>query len=121
MPHAANFTNSGKCTRETIEGGGFAGLVRANLDNPTRPDQVENVKIVNVQEAKTHLSRLIDQAASGEIILIGKYGKPLAKLTAYAPQSEQRPLGGLEDQISISADFDEEDIRIQTLFLGATE
>lgn len=91
---------------------------RKGFDIRTKPDQVGFVKIVNVQEAKTHLSRLIDQAAAGEVIFLGKHGKPLAKLSAYAPRREPRPLGGLEDSIIIAADFDEEDPRVNALFLG---
>jgi prevent-host-death family protein len=77
------------------------------------------VKVINVQEAKTHLSRFIDAAAAGEVILFGKHGKPLAKLTAYAPEREERPMGGLEGKIRISPDFDDEDPRIARLFNGA--
>jgi prevent-host-death family protein len=76
------------------------------------------MKVINVQEAKTHLSRLIDQVAAGEAVLLGKHGKPLAKLTPYAPQSEVRPLGGYEGQIRIASDFDAEDERISLLFTG---
>jgi len=72
--------------------------------------------VVNVQEAKTHLSRLIDAAAAGEVILLAKHGKPLAKLSPYAPERETRSLGGLQGQIRISDDFDEEDPRIRALF-----
>lgn len=76
------------------------------------------MKVINVQEAKTHLSRLIDQAAAGEPVLLGKYGKPLAKLSAYAPEKEARKLGGLEGEIRIEPDFDGEDTRIRDLFEG---
>ncbi len=76
------------------------------------------MKVINVQEAKTHLSRLIDAAAAGESILLGKHGKPLAKLTAYAPETEERPLGGFEGKIRISPDFDDEDPRINRMFQG---
>lgn len=76
------------------------------------------MKVVNVQDAKTHLSRLVDQASAGETILIGKYGKPLAKLTAYAPQTEPRLLGGFEGEISATPDFDDEDARLGALFAG---
>lgn len=76
------------------------------------------MKVINVQEAKTHLSRLIDAAAAGESILLGKHGKPLAKLTAYAPETEERPLGGFEGKIRISPDFDKEDPRINLMFQG---
>jgi prevent-host-death family protein len=77
------------------------------------------MKVINVQEAKTHLSRLIDAAAAGEFILLAKHGKPLAKLSPYAPERESRTLGGLEGQIMIADDFDEEDPRIRTLFENA--
>lgn len=74
------------------------------------------MKVVNVQNAKTHLSRLIDEAAAGEEIVIGKHGKPLARLSAYAPREELRPLGGLEGKIRIASDFDDEDPRVERLF-----
>ncbi|MDZ4788270.1 MAG: type II toxin-antitoxin system prevent-host-death family antitoxin [Blastochloris sp.] len=74
------------------------------------------MKIVNIQEAKTQLSRLIENVSQGETILIGRYGKPVAKLSAYAPLTEPRRLGGLEGKIQISASFDEVDPRIEALF-----
>jgi prevent-host-death family protein len=74
------------------------------------------MKVINVQEAKTHLSRYLEQARAGQTILIGKYGKPLAKLSPYSPQSEPRPLGGLEGKISIASDFDDEDPQVNLLF-----
>ena len=77
------------------------------------------MKVVNVQQAKTHLSRLIDQAAEGQEFILGKHGKPLAKITAYAPRKEQRPLGGYEGRIRVGEDFDEEDPQINRKFSGA--
>ena len=77
------------------------------------------MKVINVQEAKTHLSRLIDAAAGGECILLAKHGKPLAKLSPYCPEGTERALGGMEGVIRISPDFDDEDQRIQSLFVGA--
>ena len=44
------------------------------------------MKVVNVQEARTHLSRLLERVAAGEVILLGKHGKPMAKLTASAQE-----------------------------------
>ena len=41
-----------------------------------QPDQVDFVEVVNVQEAKTHLSRLLERVAAGEVLLLGKHGKP---------------------------------------------
>ncbi len=61
----------------------------------------------NVHEAKTHLSRLIEQAVSGEPVVIAKAGKPIAKLTAYdATVAAPRRLGFLAGQISVPDDFD---------------
>jgi antitoxin (DNA-binding transcriptional repressor) of toxin-antitoxin stability system len=57
--------------------------------------------------------------AGGETILLGKHGKPMAKLSAYAPEKEERPLGGLK--IRISPDFDEADPRIVRMFSGEGE
>jgi antitoxin (DNA-binding transcriptional repressor) of toxin-antitoxin stability system len=59
----------------------------------------------HIQEAKTHLSRLIDAAAGGETVFLGKHGKPLAKLSAYAPGTEERRLGGLEGEIQMAPDL----------------
>jgi prevent-host-death family protein len=66
------------------------------------------VTIVNLHAAKTHFSRLVDQAAAGEEIIIAKAGKPVAKLVSLQP-SEPRPkrkLGGLEGRAVIPPDFD---------------
>jgi prevent-host-death family protein len=77
------------------------------------------MKVINVQEAKTHLSRLIEEAVGGESILLAKHGKPLVKLSAYTPEQGNRPLGGFEGRIRISEDFDAEDARVEALFHGS--
>ncbi len=74
------------------------------------------MKVINVQNAKTHLSRLIDEAAAGGEIVIGKHGKPMVRLSSYAPRKERWRLGGLEEKIRIAPDFDEEGPRINRLF-----
>ena len=52
------------------------------------------MQTVNIHEAKTHLSRFVDQAASGEEILIARAGKPVARLVALAPtELKPRTLG----------------------------
>ena len=76
------------------------------------------MKVVNVQEAKTQLSRLLERVAAGEVILLGKHGKPMAKLTAFNPAGETRPLGGFEGKIHMAPDFDDEDPRLSALFSG---
>ena len=62
---------------------------------------------VNIHEAKTHLSRLVEQAAKGEPFVIAKAGKPLVKVTALeAPSGGQiRRLGFLAGQIAEPDDF----------------
>jgi prevent-host-death family protein len=65
--------------------------------------------IVNIHEAKTHLSRLIEKAARGEAFVIAKAGKPLVKVTALdTPAFGQiRRVGFLAGLISVPADFDQ--------------
>jgi prevent-host-death family protein len=71
---------------------------------------------VNIHEAKTHLSRLVQRAAAGEEIVIAKAGAPLAKLVRYSPSSEPRQLGFLRGRVRILPGFDEMDEEIQALF-----
>jgi prevent-host-death family protein len=65
------------------------------------------MEIINIHEAKTTLSRLVDRAAKGEQIIIGKAGKPIAKLTAYRLVKGPREPGLWKDQVVIARDFDE--------------
>jgi prevent-host-death family protein len=66
------------------------------------------MQTVNIHEAKTHLSRLVDQAANGEPFVIAKAGKPLVKVIALnAPEAGQvKRLGFLQGQLSVPDDFD---------------
>ncbi len=62
--------------------------------------------IVNIHEAKTQLSKLVDQAVKGESFVIAKAGKPLVKVTGLdAPAAPQR-LGFMEGEIAVPKDFD---------------
>jgi prevent-host-death family protein len=74
------------------------------------------MKMVNVHQAKTHLSRLIEEAADGAEIIIAKAGKPRARLVPYAPVRKPRKFGWLKGKIWISDDFDaplsEKDLRL---------
>ncbi len=66
------------------------------------------MKTVNIHEAKTHLSRLIDAAAKGEPFVIAKAGKPMVKVTAVdapAPRKIQR-IGFMEGMGEVPDDFD---------------
>jgi prevent-host-death family protein len=64
---------------------------------------------INIHEAKTQLSRLVDQAANGKPFIIAKAGKPLVKVTRLdTPVGKQvRRLGFLAGQFSVPDDFDE--------------
>lgn len=76
--------------------------------------------LVNVHDAKTHLSRLLDRAAAGEEIVIGRAGKPVARLVPLE-QRPQRVFGALAGQVWISDDFDAPDDDLIALFEGALE
>lgn len=66
------------------------------------------MRTVNIHEAKTHLSRLVDQAAKGEPFVIAKSGKPLVKVVALdAPAAGQvKRLGFMTGHIAVPDDFD---------------
>ena len=64
--------------------------------------------IVNIHEAKTHLSCLLDRAAKGEPFIIAKAGKPLVKVVPLEPPEagRVRRLGFMTGQIAVPDDFD---------------
>ncbi|WP_144635464.1 type II toxin-antitoxin system Phd/YefM family antitoxin [Bordetella genomosp. 13] len=79
------------------------------------------MRTVNIHEAKTQLSRLVDQAANGEPFIIAKAGKPLVRVVPLnTPESaRQQRLGFLQGHIAVPDDFDRmgrDDI--ETLFGG---
>ncbi len=63
-------------------------------------------EVVNMFEAKTHLSRLVDRAAAGEEILIAKAGKPYARLVPLARPPVDRQPGGWQGALWLGPDFD---------------
>jgi prevent-host-death family protein len=66
------------------------------------------MKTINIHEAKTHLSRLVERAAKGEPFVIAKAGKPMVKVVALSAPGpgEQRRLGFMKGQIRVPRDFD---------------
>lgn len=66
------------------------------------------MRTVNIHEAKTQLSRLVDQAAKGEPFIIAKAGKPLVKVVALEtiPKKKKSPLGFMKGRLKIPDDFD---------------
>ncbi|MGH2367352.1 MAG: type II toxin-antitoxin system Phd/YefM family antitoxin [Chloroflexota bacterium] len=61
---------------------------------------------VNIHEAKTHLSRLVERVAAGEEVVIARSGKPIAKLVPYAEELQPRVPGSMAGKIWIADDFD---------------
>ncbi len=64
------------------------------------------MKTVNVSEAKTHLSELLDLAVSGEDVVIARGGRPLVKLIPYKSSTKPRKPGYWKGKVKISKDFD---------------
>jgi prevent-host-death family protein len=66
------------------------------------------MKTVNIHEAKTHLSRLVEGAVQGEPFVIAKAGKPLVKVVALEGPASPRPgrFGFLQGQVKVPEDFD---------------
>ena len=80
------------------------------------------MRTVNIHEAKTQLSRLVDEAAKGEPFIIAKAGKPLVKVMALdTPSGAQiRRLGFMAGEIAVPKDFDRMGrAEIEKLFGGA--
>ena len=61
---------------------------------------------INIHEAKTQLSKLVDRAAKGETFVIAKSGKPLVKVAALDAPAAPRRLGFLVGEIDVPKDFD---------------
>jgi prevent-host-death family protein len=64
------------------------------------------MRTVNIHAAKTQLSRLVEDAAKGEEIIIAKAGKPVARLVPLAEVKRRRRLGVLAGKLTVSDDFD---------------
>lgn len=68
-----------------------------------------DIETINIHEAKTHLSRLVEKAARGESFVIAKAGKPMVRVSALdAPIGKDRQrIGFLEGRIQVPDDFDD--------------
>ncbi|MHB8620202.1 MAG: type II toxin-antitoxin system Phd/YefM family antitoxin [Chloroflexota bacterium] len=62
--------------------------------------------MVNIHEAKTHLSRLVERAESGEQVVIARAGKPVAMLVALRSACSPRQPGSMRGKLTLSDDFD---------------
>ena len=63
--------------------------------------------ITNISDAKAHLSALIEKVLSGQEVIIGKAGKPVAKLVRFERNDQKRYPGALRGKIKIEDDFDD--------------
>ena len=77
--------------------------------------------VINVYEAKTHLSKLLDRVAEGEELVLGRAGRPIARLVPYREVRQPRKPGRLAGTIWIAPDFDETPEDIIAAFEGDLE
>lgn len=79
--------------------------------------------VTNISEAKATLSRLIQQVLNGQEVIIGKAGKPVAKLVPYTQDTSPRKLGAgqWKGKIWMADDFDDLPDDVLKLFTGNTE
>jgi prevent-host-death family protein len=73
---------------------------------------------VNIHEAKTHLSRLLERVVAGEEVVIGKAGRPVARLVPYVERREERRPGLWRGKVRIAQDFDATPEEIVAAFEG---
>ena len=73
-------------------------------------------EIVNMHEAKTSLSRLVERALAGEEVVIARKGEPLVKLVPIEKKPKRRIPGRSKGKIKMSADFEFTDKEIEELF-----
>jgi prevent-host-death family protein len=71
---------------------------------------------VNVHEAKTNFSKLLQRVALGEEVVIAKAGTPVAKLVPFDQQPKARIFGSAKGQFTVPDDFNEPDPEIEALF-----
>ena len=71
---------------------------------------------VNIHEAKTHLSKLLERVALGEEVVIAKAGKPVAKLVPIKKTAKKRVFGSAKGEFTGPDDFNDPDREIEELF-----
>ncbi|MDR3683286.1 MAG: type II toxin-antitoxin system prevent-host-death family antitoxin [Geothrix sp.] len=75
-------------------------------------------KVVNIYEAKTQLSTLVDQAVGGEDVIIARNGRPQARLTTLVPAKGRIQYGLLKGKFTVPDDFDAPNPDLEALFYG---
>lgn len=74
--------------------------------------------LINVHEAKTHLSRLLARVEAGEEVLIARAGVPVARLVPYSPPQQPRVRGAWRDRVRMAPDFDDLPEEVAAAFRG---
>ena len=77
------------------------------------------MKVVNIQEAKTNLSRLVEEAVAGQGIVVAKAGKPMVQLVPVGGAGTVRPLGLLAGKVVESPECWDADPEVERWFEGA--
>ena len=78
-------------------------------------------RTVNVHEAKTHLSKLLEAVEAGEEVIIARAGKPIARLVSVAARTEPRTPGSWRGRVFMADDFDETPEELIAAFHGDTD
>ena len=65
------------------------------------------MEVLTITEAKAQLSAVVEKVINGEEVILGRAGKPVAKVVPYVPAKEERILGRLNGKIHMAEDFDE--------------
>ncbi|MDM7938169.1 MAG: type II toxin-antitoxin system prevent-host-death family antitoxin [Cyanobium sp. CZS 48M] len=83
-----------------------------------RPPSIGPTPVVNMLEAKTHLSRLVESIETGEHseVVIARNGRPVARLTSLRPAIQQRRLGVAKGSFRVPASIDDDNPLILDLF-----
>lgn len=76
------------------------------------------MKILNIHQAKTHLSRLVEEALGGEKVVVAKAGKPLVQLVPVASVAGMRPLGKLAGKVKEKPGCWDDDAEVEAWFYG---
>lgn len=80
-----------------------------------------HAQTINIHEAKTHFSRLIEEVSHGKEVIIGKAGKPIAKLVPFEIKQTPRQPGYWRGKVIIKKDFDKLPKHLMAAFKGEEE
>jgi prevent-host-death family protein len=69
------------------------------------PGDVTVANVINIHEAKTHLSRIVEEVAAGGEVIIAKAGRRVAKLVPLEPVGKPKKLGGLKGRVRVPDDL----------------